>query len=157
MHTTSFQDSGPWKRWDSSPPHQAEPLWVYAKAIDKTTVGNLKPQRWTTAADLQILGHAWGHWAWTRVFFFSMLAVVYCLRVGDLESICWAYISSPQFFTFWDERCNRRLTSFPLSPYLETWREHVCTLRLPHHHDFTSVFPGRLCRRRRHSHWHLPP
>ena len=25
------------------PPHQAEPLWVYAKAIDKTTVGNLKP------------------------------------------------------------------------------------------------------------------
>ena len=124
------------------PPHQAEPLWVYAKAIDKTTVGNLKPQRWTTAADLQILGNAWGHWAWTRVFFFSMLAVVYCLKVGDLESICWAYISSSQFFTFWDEKCNCRLTSFPLSPYLETWREHVCTLRLPHHHDFTSVFPG---------------
>ena len=106
VHTTSFQDSGPWKRWESPPPHQAEPLWVYAKAIDKTTVGNLKPQRWTTAADLQILGNAWGHWAWTRVFFFSMLAVVYCLRVGDLESICWAYISSPQFFTFWDEKCN---------------------------------------------------
>ena len=142
MHTTSFQDSGPWKRWDSPPPHQAEPLWVYAKAIDKTTVRNLKPQRWTTAADLQVLGNAWGHWAWTRVFFFSMLAVVYCLRVGDLESICWAYISSPQFFTFWDEKCNCRLTSFSLSPYLETWREHVCTLRLPHHHDFTSVFPG---------------
>ena len=71
-----------------------------------------------------------------------MLAVVYCLRVGDLESICWAYISSPQFFTFWDEKCNCRLTRFPLSPYLETWREHVCTLRLPHHHDYTSVFPG---------------
>ena len=64
---------------------------------------------------------------------------MYCLRMGDLESICWALPLN--YLPFGMRKCNCQFTSFSLSPFLERWRAHICTLWWLYHH-FSLVFPG---------------
>ena len=72
----------------------------------------------------------------------TVLAVIYCLWVGDPESLCWEWLGTPGWFTFHDEKVNGQTTSYPLSDYMEQWRKHLYAQRRPNHRDFTRLFPG---------------
>ena len=89
----------------------SETHWMAVEAIDRIAAPNAPPRVWTTARDLETLGSAWGHWAWERLLFAGLLAVIYCLRVGDLESLCWECLGTPGWFTFHDEKVNGQDTS----------------------------------------------
>ena len=95
------------------------------KAIDRTTAPDAPPRVWTTARDLETLGSACGHWAWKRLLFAGLPALIYCLRVGNLESLCWGWLGTAGWFTFQDEKVNGQATSYPLLDYMEQWRKHL--------------------------------
>ena len=120
----------------------SETHWMAVKAIDRTTPPNAPPRVWTTARNLETLGSAWGHGAWEQLLFAGLLAAIYCLRVGDLESLCWGWLGTPGWFTFHAEKVNGQATSYPLSDYMEQWHRHLYAQRRPDHRDFTRPIPS---------------
>ena len=83
------------------------------------------PGIWKPSAPPTAIGH------WERVFFAGLLAVIYCLRVGELESLCWGWLGTKGWFTFHDEKVNGQDTLYPLSEYMELWRAHIYAQRRP--------------------------
>ena len=63
MHTTSFQDSGPWKKWDSFPPTKPNPCGSMQRPLTNPLWGTLNPSggpRQPTYGSWETLG-ATGH------------------------------------------------------------------------------------------------
>ena len=112
------------------------------KAIDRLAAPHAPPIVWTTARDLETLGTVWGQWAWERLFFAGLVAVIYCLGVGDPEALCSGWLGTPGGFTFHDEKVNGQDTSYPVSQYMEQWQAPLYAQRPPDHHDFMRLLPG---------------
>ena len=73
-----------------------------------------------------------GHWAWGQLIFLAVFSVVFLWRVSDAASVTWKWISVVGFVTFWDEKRNRKITTYPLSDFLEAWREYPLKHRPGH-------------------------
>ena len=51
-------------------------------------------------------------------------------------------MGTANWITFHDKKVNGEDTSYPLSPFLESWRAHIYGQHRADHKDFTTLFPG---------------
>ena len=62
--------------------------------------------------------------------------------MGDAASVTWEWVSVPGFVTFWDEKRNKKVTTYALSPFLEAWRSYLWKHRPGHVQLRQPLVPG---------------
>ena len=55
-----------------------------------------------------------GHYVWGRLVFLAIYSIVFLWRVGDAASVTWVWVFLPGFVTLWDEKRNKKVTTYPL-------------------------------------------
>ena len=106
--------------------------WLQSTTIASVTAYNASERVYASATDIKHLGRAGIQWAWPRVFFVAVCAVVYRMRSGDSESVSSQGIATPGWIQFFDEKRGKEWVQYPLSAYLEGWRKYVdCNTRTP--------------------------
>ena len=115
---------------------------IQVEGIRRICAPNATPQVFAETADLEHLGKSRDHWSWVRLFFLSLFVVVYRMRSGDSESVAWARVGIGGWLEFLDEEGNKKWVAYPLSPFLEVWRQYVCAHRHPGTGDDSPLMPG---------------
>ena len=115
---------------------------VQVEGIRRIFAPNAAPRVFAETADLEHLGKSRDHWSWVRLFFLSLCAVVYRMRSGDSENVTWACVGVGGWLESLDEKVNKEWVAYPLSPFLETWRQYVCAHKHPGTPDDSPVMPG---------------
>ena len=116
--------------------------WMQARAIGKGWARKAQPKTVTTWDHIEAITTSRGHWAWGRLVFLAICSIVYLWRVGDAASVTWEWISVPGFVTFWDEKRNKKVTTYALSPFLEAWRAYLWKHRPGHVQLRQPLVPG---------------
>ena len=70
------------------------------------------------------------------------LSVVYLLRISDLASIRWAWLSKKGQFSFYYKKINKQMVTYELSPLLDRWRTWMWEHRAGADVE-SQLFPGR--------------
>ena len=119
-----------------------EVRWMQARAIGKGWARRAQPKPVATWDHVETITTSRGHWAWGRLVFLAICSIVYLWRVGDAASVTWEWISVPGFVTFWDEKRNKKVTTYALSPFLEAWRAYLWKHRPGHVQVRQPLVPG---------------
>ena len=116
--------------------------WMQARAVGKGWARRAQPKPVTTWDHIETITTSRGHWAWGRLVFLAICSIVYLWRVGDAASVTWEWISVPGFVLFWDEKRNKKVTTYALSPFLEAWRAYLWKHRPGHVQVRQPLVPG---------------
>ena len=116
--------------------------WMQARAIGKGWARRAQPKPVATWEHIETITTSRGHWAWGRLVFLAICSIVYLWRVGDAASVTWEWISVPGFVTFWDEKRNKKVTTYALSPFLEACRAYLWKHRPGHVQVRQPLVPG---------------
>ena len=65
------------------------------------------------------------HWARGHMVFSVVPAITLCMRVRDVVSIRWGWLSHPGWVVFFDTKVNKQLVAVPISEYFDTWRQYL--------------------------------
>ena len=99
--------------------------WMQTMAVAKRWAHRAQPQPVAPWNHIEAMPTSRGHWACGWLVFLAVCSMVFLWRVGDAANVTWEWISVPGFVTFWDEKRNKKITTYPLSDFLEAWGAYL--------------------------------